>query len=248
MKKIIYIVLFSLVVACDGDKVSDCFKKSGRIIKQEITVSNFTKIVVNRDVELIVEQGIVQKVVVETGENLLHDVTAIVTDGKLTLTDNNTCNYIRDYGITKVYVTSPNITEIRSSTQYTVSSKGVLEYPNLTVLSEDYNKSDLFTNGDFNLQIKTDFFRLVFNNISIAYISGTTNNLDLVFASGTSRFEGRDLIAENVEIWNRSSNDMIVNPQQSIKGEITVTGNVICTKTPPVIDVDTPYKGRLIFE
>ncbi len=60
---------------------------------------------------------------------MLNDVDAIVVDGKLILTDNNSCNYVRNYGVTKIYITSPNITEIRSSTQYDVSSDGVLTYP-----------------------------------------------------------------------------------------------------------------------
>ncbi|GAA4893768.1 hypothetical protein GCM10023311_17950 [Flaviramulus aquimarinus] len=248
MKKIIYIIVFSLIIACDSENSGDCFQKAGPIIQQEIELSDFNKILVNRDIELIIKEGAMQSVVIETGQNLMNDVTAIVADDKLTLTDNNACNYIRDYGITKVYVTSPNITEIRSSTQYEVSSDGVLTYPNLKVLSEDFSDSELFNVGDFRLQINNTNFSLVFNNISICYISGETDNLNVTFSAGTSRFEGRNLIAENVVISNRSSNDMIVNPQQEIKGKISGVGNVISVNKPPVIDVEEVYKGRLIFE
>ena len=248
MKKIIYILILNFIIACDSENAGDCFQKTGNIIQQEVIVSSFNKILVNRDIELIIEEGSEQKIVIETGENLMNDVSAIVVDGKLILTDDNSCNYVRDYGITKIYVASPNISEIRSSTQYTVSSKGVLTYPNLTILSEDYNAPDSFTNGDFKLQIDSNSFRLVFNNISNCFISGKTNNLNITFAAGTSRFEGRDLITENVTIWNRSSNDMIVNPQQSIKGKISGTGNVIAVNEPLVVDVVEQYKGRLIFE
>lgn len=248
MKNVVYIFGLFLIFACDKENASDCFQKTGSIIQQEITVDSFDKILVNRDIELIIEEGNEQKIILETGKNLINDITAIVTDGKLTLTDNNTCNYVRAYGITKVYVTSPNITEIRSSSQYTVGSKGVLTYPDLTVLAEDFNTPDSFTNGDFRLQIDNNSFRLVFNNISNCIISGQTNNLSVTFAAGTSRFEGRDLVAQNVTIWNRSSNDMIVNPQQSISGKISGTGNVIAVNQPPIVEVEELYKGRLIFE
>src|SRR5690606_14625748 len=110
------------------------------------------------------------EVIIETGKNLLNDVEAEVVDGQLILTDNNSCNYVRGYGITKVYVTSPNITEIRSSTQYDISSGGVLTYSSLTILSEDFNAPDTFTNGNFYLQIDNDTFSVVFNNLSNAYI------------------------------------------------------------------------------
>jgi len=154
---------------------------------------------------------------------------------------------VRHYGITRVYVTSPNITEIRSSTQYDVHSDGVLTFPNLTILAEDYYAQDTFTNGNFRLEIDNNSFNAVFNNISNCFISGKTTNLNITLASGTSRFEAQNLIAQNVVFWNRSANDMIVNPQQSLTGRISGTGNVISVTHPPVVDVQEVYKGRLIF-
>ena len=248
MRKLFYLISILLIFACDNEDAGNCFQKSGSIIQQEIIVDSFDKILVNRDIELVLKQGLDQKVVIETGTNLLNDVEAIVLDGKLILTDNNSCNFVRNYSITKVYITSPNITEIRSSTQYNISSDGVLRYPSLTILSEDFNMPDSFTSGNFILQINNSAFNVVFNNLSNCFISGQTNNLNLAFAAGTSRFEGRDLIAQNVSIWNRSSNDMVVNPQQSITGLISGPGDVISVNIPPIIEVEEVYKGRLIFE
>lgn len=248
MKKLIYIISFFIIFACDSENAGDCFQKTGAIIQEEVVVASFDKILVNRDIELVIKEGATQEVIIETGNNLINDVEAVVLDGKLILTDNNSCNYVRDYGITKVYVTSPNLTEIRSSTQYDVRSDGVLAYPSLTILSEDFNNPETFTSGNFILQIDNATFRLVFNNLSNCFISGKTNNLNITFAAGTSRFEGRDLIAQNIQIWNRSSNDMILNPQQSIKGKISGTGNVIALNKPAIVEVEEQYKGRLIFE
>ncbi|WP_242082527.1 head GIN domain-containing protein [Aestuariivivens sediminis] len=248
MKRIIQIACLFILVACNSENAIDCFQKPGSTLRHEVVVDPFDKIFVNRDIELIVKEGEEQKVVIETGKNLLDDVTALVVDGKLTLTDKNTCNYVRAYGITKVYITSPNITEIRSSTQYYISSDGVLTYPNLTLLSEDYNAPETFTNANFNMHLDNGTLRLVFNNLSNAFISGRTNNLSVVFAAGTSRFEGRNLVAQNVTFWNRGSNDMILNPQQSLKGTISGTGNVISVNEPPVVEVEELYKGQLIFE
>ena len=234
-------------MACNSEQTGDCFQTTGAIIQQEVLVSNFDKILVNRDIELIIKEGAEQKVVIETGKNLLNDVTAVITDGRLILTDNNGCNYVREYGVTKVYVTSPNITEIRSSTQYDVRSDGVLTYPVLTIFSEDFSAPESFTIGNFNLQINNNAFNVVFNNISNCYVSGSTNNLNVTFAAGISRFEGENIIAQHVTFWNRSSNDMILNPQQSINGLISGTGHVICVNQPPLVDVEERYKGRLIF-
>lgn len=248
MKTLIYIAFIVLVFSCNSENAGDCFQTSGTTIQQEISLEGFDKILVNRDVELIVAEGSTQNVVIETGTNLLIDVEAIVVDGQLILSDHNSCNYTRNYGITKVYVTSPNITEIRSSTQYDISSNGILTYPSLTILSEDYNAPDTFTVGNFRLQVDNTSFKVVFNNLSNCYVSGKTVNLNVAYASGTSRFEGRNLIAQKVYVWNRSSNDMIINPIQEIKGKISGTGDVICVNHPPIVAVDEQYKGRLIFE
>ncbi|ALJ04949.1 hypothetical protein APS56_07345 [Pseudalgibacter alginicilyticus] len=249
MKKIIYILLLSFIFACDSENANDCFQKTGSVIQNEMTVNTFNKILVNRDIELILKEGPIQKLVVETGENLFNDVEVSVVDEQLILTDNNSCNYVRDYGITKVYITSPNITEIRSSTQYDISSEGVLTYPDLTILSEDFWVPGAFTVGNFNLNIDNDSLTVVFNSLSNCFVTGKTNALDIGFYAGTTtRFEGRNLVAQNVKIYTRSSNDIIVNPQLEITGVITGTGDVISVNTPPIITVETPYRGQLILE
>lgn len=216
-------------------------------MQQDITLVAFDKILVNRDVELILKQGADFEITIETGENLMNDVEAIVVDGELQLTDHNTCNYIREYGVTKVYITAPNVTKIRSSTQYDISSDGVLNYSNLELISEDFNAAGSFTVGDFRLQVNTSQLRVVANNISSFYITGQTENLFVGFYSGSGRFEAENLIAQNIAVFHRGSNDMIVNPQVSISGEIRSTGDVISKNHPETVTVETFYTGNLIF-
>ena len=247
MKKIIYILSLMLIVACNSEDALDCFQTEGNIVQQEIVVSSFEKIVVNRDIELIVKEGSDYRVIIETGENLLNDVLVIVVDNELQLTDNNTCNYVRDYGNTKVYVTAPNITEIRNSSQYEVSSEGILTFPELSLVSEDFNAPGSFTVGDFRLQINNDKLRVVTNNISSFYMSGTVNSLFVGFYAGAGRFEGENLIAQSVDVFHRGSNDMIVNPQISLTGELRGTGNLISVNQPPTVEVEQFYTGELIF-
>ena len=104
MKKLVYLIIIVLLFSCNSENAGDCFQTAGNIIQQELALDTFDKILVNRDVELIVKEGSTQKVIIETGKNLLNDVEVIVVDSKLILSDNNSCNYVRDYGITKVYV------------------------------------------------------------------------------------------------------------------------------------------------
>ena len=248
MKKLIYILAVIILLACNSENAGDCFQTEGTIIQQEVAITPFENILVNRDIELIVKDGPDYEVVIETGENLINDVEAIVVGDELQLTDNNTCNYVREYGITKVFVTAPNINVIRSSTQYDISSDGILTYQNLSLFSEDFIVPDTFTMGDFRLTINNSFTRVVTNNLSSIYISGQTETLNIKFASGAGRFHGEALIAQNVHVYHRGSNDIFVNPQQSLSGELRGTGDLISLNNPPTVEVEQFYIGELIFQ
>ena len=176
-----YLFILVLIFSCSSENANDCFQTSGKIVQKEVEVIDFSKILVNRDIELIISEGVSFEVVIETGKNLLNDVEAEVIGDELQLTDNNNCNFVRDYGITKVYVTAPNITEIRSSTQYDISSQGILNYSSLRLLSEDFNAPDTFTVGDFRLELNSTDLSITENNISTFYISGQTENLYIGF-------------------------------------------------------------------
>lgn len=246
MKYLVYIVIFFLF-ACNSEDAGDCLQTAGTTIQREFEVTSFEKILVNRNVQLILKEGVDYSVLVETGGNLINDVSVEVVDNQLRLTDDNTCNYVREYAATKVYVTAPNITEIRSSTQFEVQSDGLLNYPSINLLCEDSNETGTFTVGDFRMQFNSNQVRVVANNISFFYLSGTVNNLFVGFYSGAGRFEGENLIAQNVEVYHRGSNDMIVNPQQELTGELRGTGDLISVNEPPIVDVEQLYTGELIF-
>lgn len=246
MKKLIYIFFFVLL-ACDSENAWDCIQESGRIIEEEFDVDDFERVLVNRDVELVLKQGTEYKVTIETGENLMNDISVEVINNVLQLTDNNTCNYVRDYGITKAYVTAPNIREIRSSSQLDVSSEGVISYDNLQLISEDFNQQGLYTVGDFRLDVNCANLSIIANNISSFYISGQVNDLFVGFYSGAGRFEGEELLAQHVDVFHRGSNDMIVNPQQTLTGELRGTGDLISVNQPPMVEVEQFYTGQLMF-
>ena len=145
MKKHIYIgILFLLFVSCDIDKISDCFQSTGSIITTEIEVEPFTKLRFENDISLVLKQDSIQKVVIETGENLLSNIKVIVEDGVLIIQDKNSCNLAGEYGVTKAYVSVPNLTEIRNSSSREITSNGVLNFPNLKLVETDAAKRNKF--------------------------------------------------------------------------------------------------------
>ena len=118
MKYLIYTLFSLIILSCNQEDAWDCIQTSGATVFQELMVAPFERILVNRDIELIVKQGMDYKVEIQTGANLVNDIEVVVLDSQLQLTDHNTCNLVRDYGLTKMIVTTPFLSEIRSSTQY----------------------------------------------------------------------------------------------------------------------------------
>ncbi|NNE75891.1 MAG: DUF2807 domain-containing protein [Pricia sp.] len=248
-KTIAYCLLIFMLLGCNSESAPDCLQNSGDLVRVEVSVPDFTKITVFENVSLVVKHGDTRKVEIETGEFLLDEVTAEVEGERLLLRDTNDCNFYREYGLTTVYITSPNIDEIRSSTGWSVKSDGVLNYPTLTLLSESFvNDESETTDGEFDLDVDTETLSVVVNGIAYFKLRGDTQNLNLTIAAGDSRIEAENVIAQNATVNHRGSNDMFINPQLSVSGVIRGTGDVISSNRPVEVDVAELYKGKLIFK
>ena len=241
-----YCFVLCIFYSCNSEDASNCFQTAGTTIQQEFDVATFNKIIVNERIELIIKQGVDQQVIVETGENLMNDIKVSIENNTLVLTNDNTCNFVRDYGNTKIFVTSPNLISIRNSSELAVRSDGILTYPTLLIVADDF-ESDYLNVGDFYLTLNNTTLNVTSNGISNFYIDGQTTNLTVGFFAGDSRFEGENLIASNVNITHKSSNDMLVNPQVSISGDIYSLGDVITFNNPATVDVTEHYQGKLLF-
>ena len=99
-----------------------------------------------------------------------------------------------------------------------------------------------------NIYLKTINLFIESNNVSNFYISGTTNDMNVFFAWGNGKFDGRNLIVSNtLSFFHRGSNDMILFPLNLLFGNIYSTGNVIIKNNPvQPPNVTKHYTGRLI--
>ncbi|MEO1010690.1 MAG: head GIN domain-containing protein [Bacteroidota bacterium] len=249
MRFLICNFLFAILLfSCNSENAPDCFQNEGEIVREEVAVPVFSKITVFERIQLIVKQGAGQKVEIETGEFLLNEISALVEGDRLILRNENGCNLFREYGLTRIYVTSPNITEIRSSTSFPIQSDGILAYPSLTLLSESFTEPEAeTTDGEFDLEVNSQNLSLTVNGIAYFKLRGQVQGLNMTIAAGDSRIEAQDLVAQNINVNHRGTNDMLIDPQQSLTGVIRGTGDVISFNRPPEVAVEEIFRGRLIF-
>lgn len=242
MKKIIILFLI-FVLGCS--KPSDCIESAGNEVTKEYSVANFDKIKVYKGLNLIITQGKTQKIEVKTGENLIDNIEIKIEDGFLILKDNSSCNWVREYGQTKIFVTTPTLTDIICKTEKTISSNGILTFPILRLNATDL--SDGAATGDFNLKIDNNQLVIESNNVANFYISGKTKDFLASFYEGNGRIEAANLLADSINVFHRGSNDMVLNPQIKMTGKMVSTGNIIC-KNPNVInEVVSLFQGQVLF-
>jgi len=245
-------LLIILLISCDSENATDCLQTDGTIITYDLEVPPFTKIQMEDDIRVVLKQGPMQEVIIETGENLVSDLSFQVLEETIVLQNNNGCNILRDYGRTLVTITSPNINFIRQASSFDLESEGVLTYPALTLWSNTspngINIDDPNKSGNVILNIDVPLLTISANGSSNFKIAGRADQMNINFSDEFPQFDGRDFLVDDIQFTHTSAATMVFNPITSLKGTIRATGDVIVVREPPVVDVEVLFTGQLIFE
>lgn len=242
------IVMLLSTISCDSEDGLNCIQTAGIMIEREVEVGFFNKVVVFERTGLVVKQGAVQKVVMKTGENLFNDISITVDNEQLVIVNNNGCNLVRDYGITIIEITVPDLKEIRSSTGEDVVSEGVLAFDDLTLISNDGPEEDFYhSTGNFRLDVQTINLRIETNKLSNFYLTGNVTNANLNWDRGDGRLYGKDLVIQNAQIFHRGTSFWELDVKQNISGTINGYGDVFLKSRPVNVDVEETWRGRLII-
>lgn len=248
MKNIVLFVLLMLIFnSCE--KPSQCIESFGTTVTKEILVADFTKIKVYKGIEVVIKDGPIRKVEIQAGANFINNIEVIQNGNQLIFKDDTSCNWVRDYGQTKILITTPTLEEIYSKTEKNISSDGILTFDNLSILSFD-KEADGEKGagvGDFHLEVNNNSLTIANNNVSRFYISGQTNTANFYFYFGDGRIEAQEFVAQKINVYHRGSNDMTLNPIESIRGVMNSTGDIILKNIPHVVDVQQLFSGHLVY-
>lgn len=247
MKPLFYCCLVVLFIRCE--RPMDCIEAEGQRILREVPVSPFTRLEVYRGIGVEITQGPEYKVFIEAGENLINNVQVAQDGNRLMLRDASQCNWTREYGTAILKITAPNIEEIYSKTEQDIRSNGILTYPTLRLfaLDEDADGESGAGTGDFFIEVQNNQVVVQSNNVARFYLGGQTQQAQYLIWAGDSRVEAPQLVADEVVIFHRGSNDLLVHPIQKISGKIVSTGNVRLTHVPALVAVETTYQGQLLY-
>ncbi len=238
-------VLGSIFFSCNNELAPECFTEMGKEITYEVEVGEFNGIHISPGIELVITQGPERKVTINAGENIKEYLSVTIKNNELWLENANNCNWVHTYKTTTVYVTTPNLEKVYSASQFAVRSGNVLAFPNLTLQSGIFSET---ASGTFELELNCTDLTIEDDQSAYYVITGAVENVIVHFYSGDARFEGSGLVVQNLDIFHRSSNDIIANVQQKVTGTIYSTGDLVLKGHPPVVEVERVYSGRVVYE
>jgi len=110
------------------------------------------------------------------------------------------------------------------------------------------NVEDSRKSGDFTLKVQCENLRIEANGFSGFYMEGFAEKATFAFEDEIPLLQARNLVVNDLHIFQRSANKMVVHPVEKLSVIIKGTGDVISVNRPPMVEVEEFYTGQLIFE
>lgn len=250
MNTIKYSILFSLVFllfGCDSESAWDCVQTPGTGVVFEESVEQFHSITIQGHMDLVLIQDTLTQIKVETRENLASAIHFSVTDGLLFIEEKSSCNLLKDRSYTTIYIHAPELHSIRNASTGTVRNKGIWVQDKMALISENHFDSAYYNNGTFDMHLEVRELSVLANGNSLFDLKGAADKADISFYSGSARLEAKTMQIQEIEVYHRGYNHMLVYPVQAIRGEILNTGDVRAYHLPSIVEVEEKYRGSLIF-
>jgi len=220
--------------------VGDCFKSTGPITTEERPITGFHTIELNNNIDLELQSSNSNSLSIEAGKNLLDGIRTTVVDSVLTIENNNSCNWVRDYSAPlKAYLTFSHLDTIRYNSIGNISSADTVRIGHLVI--------DVWQGaGDISFTVNADmlFCNLHYGTVDIK-MNGRSENC-FVYSASFGLVDNRGLISKNVYLKTKSSNDVYVHATRTLDVSLEGIGNVHYMGTPPNIYLNRTGPGELI--
>ena len=240
--QIIMILLGVVAFSCSKLNPGDCFTNTGPVSLQTRTAEPFRYLHMKNNVDVFLTWGQEYSIQVRAGKNIIPGIKTTIDRHTLTISNENTCNWLRSYeSPLEVYISAPALDSI------VYQSSG-----NLTCLNQyagDSIQIDVLEGaGSINLWLETHLSR-----INLHY--GTTDltmrghaHLSYLFSAGYGPADLSKLETEYTYITNNSTNNCRVRASLELYTEIHNVGDVYYSGDPQQVHSWITGTGQLIRE
>lgn len=221
--KIVLVAIAALLFS-SCHQVFEGVKGNGNVQTEQRKISEpFTKVSVNRGLEVIIEQGDVVKVEVEADENLLKHITTSVENGTLVISsDENIYSAEKEV----VRVTMPTIEGLETTSGSNLSSKSVLKGSKMYVKSSSGSEIDVNAEFDTISSESTSGSNITLSGKALKFTSASSSG---------SEIEAGNLLANEVISQSTSGSSTNVNPRVSLNAKASSGSSIEYTYTPKTI-------------
>jgi hypothetical protein len=224
---------------CEKSGVN-CINSNGKTIRQERILEDFDSIDVRDYVNLILSQDSVNKVIVESGQNIISGITTEVIDRQLIIRNINKCNWLRSYDVpVNVYVSVKNLMKI-----YYLSSGNITT---ANTLKSHYLIVEVWGGGgtiDLEMDIFQGYFVLQMGTVDLNLHGSCAINT--IYSGDYGLFQCTDLKTRYTFVTNAGSNDCYVNSSYFLEATIGSIGNIYYTGKPDSVVTHIQGAGQVI--
>jgi hypothetical protein len=242
VKRFIYILsIFILTTtSCEKYTVGDCFKSTGPIKIEERSISGFHTVLLKDNIDLVLLSSSTNSISVEAGENLLSKIKTSVDDSVLIIENNNSCNWVRAYDSPlKAYLNFTRLDTIEYRSIGNISSTDTVFIDSLVINVREGA-------GEISFLVDT---HMLFCNIHYGTADIKMKGITMfcsVYSASFGLVDNRGLMATQVYLNNKSSNDVYVKSNDILEVTIENIGNVYYTGSPNHISLNKIGAGELI--
>ena len=223
LKYLLILVIFSSVgFSCMKEQMNDCFQSTGADITITRQLNSFSKINIGENFKIILKQDTTQNeyIKITGGKNIVGQIITKVKNGTLTVTNRNTCNFVRSYK--RKITIEISVKYLDEITIYSVSdlvTPDTLHFENRTIKLKNLGLGDIY------IKIKSGFLDIQSINSGSITLEGFSNIMSCSIEE-VSSFDARMLLCDDIYFDCHTPLDCYVFPRKKLYVRIFNSGNV----------------------
>jgi hypothetical protein len=206
---------------------------NGNVTRQTRNVENFTKVDINRGLNVTLEQSDSFFVEVEADDNLQSHISTKVENGTLIIT---TDENIDEATAKNIHVKAPSLTRIETSSGSSASTKSVFRGTDIEVRTSSGSES--------TLDLEYDNINCESSSGSSIIIRGKALKLTTASSSG-SEIEARNLLVNDVVAQSTSGSSTDVHPLVSLSGKASSGSSINYDSSPKTVTKEESSGGSV---
>jgi hypothetical protein len=242
MRYLLYIAFIGALFSCKKAEDRTCLKGAGEESVKEVIVPSFDRLDLGPHLKYVLVQDTVEKLVLRGGFNLLNHVETSVSEGLLTISNGNKCNFLRNYK--KEIEVEIHFQDIKN-----VHFEGTKELKcSNTLILNDLSFTIRDGAGRVNLDVNANSLQmLVTHGWGNFDINGNVNFMKLeVRSNGFGNTEGMTVV-DSIYVLQSSAENVSINSNNTLlRAEIGGSGDVLYKGTPTQIDLNNYGTGELV--